>query len=170
MNQAESARVRDVAVTVNLIFFPPHPGRAMADTIKYMAGAAALYAISTQPPFRNIGFISATRGAADVALLHLYKTAAGTGRCARPAHRRAHAYMPSEGGRQECMGRARGLLTGFACCLTTCNDFAANCGPRLFSWTRRCRVSWVQGGVVQLNNPLLDGCAGALYHGYIRAH
>jgi hypothetical protein len=45
-----------------------------------MAAAAALYAISTQPPFRSIGVISATRNAADVALLHLYKTAAGTGR------------------------------------------------------------------------------------------
>jgi len=52
----------------------------MAETVKYVAAAAALYAISTQPPFRGISIISATRNAADVALLHLYKTAAGTGR------------------------------------------------------------------------------------------
>ena len=53
----------------------------MASTIKYMAGAAALYAISTQAPFSNIGIFASTRRAADSTMLVLYKTAAGTGRC-----------------------------------------------------------------------------------------
>jgi len=47
-----------------------------------MAGAAALYAISTQPPFAQVQFLSSTRRVVDKTMLVLYKTAAGTGRAA----------------------------------------------------------------------------------------
>lgn len=53
----------------------------MASTIKYIAGAAALYAITTQPPFANFGIFSSTRRAVDSTMLVLYKVSAGTGRC-----------------------------------------------------------------------------------------
>ena len=49
-------------------------------SMKYLAGAAALYAVSTQRPFANISVISSTRRAIDSVMLVLYKTAAGTGR------------------------------------------------------------------------------------------
>jgi hypothetical protein len=52
----------------------------MSGTIKFMAGAAALYAISTQPPFAQVQFLSSTRRVVDKTMLVLYKTAAGTGR------------------------------------------------------------------------------------------
>ena len=52
----------------------------MSGAIKFAAGAAALYAVSTQWPFSSLGIVNSTRRAADSALLVMFKTAKGTGR------------------------------------------------------------------------------------------
>ena len=91
----------------------------MASSIKFMAAAAGLYALSTQPPLNQVRTLASMRSAVDSACLVLYKTAAGTGRC-------APSFPLGRGERRACTGAvavhasqqaARRFVRRRICCL-----------------------------------------------------
>ena len=93
--------------------------RLMASSIKFMAAAAGLYALSTQPPLNQVRTLASMRSAVDSACLVLYKTAAGTGRC-------APSFPLGRGERRACTGAvavhasqqaARRFVRRRICCL-----------------------------------------------------